>query len=160
MFGAIISSTDPISVLGMLPPSTDRNLYMLIFGESALNDAVAVILYRLFEHLVEEEKKSISTLQLFEAIGESLWIFIKSAGVGIIVALMFAKLTKHVRPPEAPIFELLMFLVFPYCGYLLCEVVEGTGIIGIFFSGLTMAHYAYDNLSKITLLSAKVRLAY
>ena len=160
VFGSIISSTDPVSVLGMLPPSVDRNLYMLIFGESALNDAVAIILFRFFTHLLHEEDSNgnISIGQFFESVGESVLIFVGSLAVGVIVALLFAKTIKHVRPPEAPIFELTMFLVFAYSSYLLAELIECTGIISIFFCGVAMAHYAYDNMSKVTLLAGKVVL--
>jgi sodium/hydrogen exchanger 8 len=45
VFGAMISSTDPVTVLSLLPEGVDHRLYMLIFGESALNDAVSMILY-------------------------------------------------------------------------------------------------------------------
>lgn len=131
---------------------------MLIFGESALNDAVAIILFRFFTGLVSEEddQGNVSLAQFFQSIVESLWIFIGSSAIGITIALLFAKLTKHVKPPEAPIFELSMFLVFAYSSYLLAEILEFTGIISIFFCGVAMAHYAYDNMSKVTLLSSKV----
>lgn len=160
VFGSMISSTDPVSVLGLLPPSTDRNLYMLIFGESALNDAVSIILYRFFTELAANENSngSITFSQFFSSIAHSVWVFFGSVVVGVVVALCFAKLTKHVKPPELPIFELVMFLVFAYCSYLLAEILEFTGIISVFFCGATMAHYAYDNMSKVTILTSKVRM--
>lgn len=51
VFGALISSTDPVTVLSLLPSNVDKRMYMLIFGESALNDAVSIILYRFFTSL-------------------------------------------------------------------------------------------------------------
>ena len=85
----------------MLPPSVDRNLYMMIFGESALNDAVAIILYRFFTSLVEEEDSNgnVSVGQFFGSMFQSIWIFFGSSLVGILIAMLFAKLTKHVKPP-------------------------------------------------------------
>uniref|UniRef100_A0A8P4KMS4 Solute carrier family 9 member A9 n=1 Tax=Dicentrarchus labrax TaxID=13489 RepID=A0A8P4KMS4_DICLA len=45
MFGAIISATDPVSVLGLLSDlRVDVDLHTLLFGESVLNDAVAIVL--------------------------------------------------------------------------------------------------------------------
>lgn len=159
VFGSIISSTDPISVLGMLPPSTDHNLFMLIFGESALNDAVAVILFKFFTDLAKSaDEEELSILILLKSFMQSLWVFVGSVAVGVTTALVFSKLTKHVKPPEAPIFELLMFLVFAYSSYLISDLLGMTGIIGVFFCGMSMSHYGYDNLSKVTLLSAKVVL--
>ncbi|GER33843.1 sodium/hydrogen exchanger [Striga asiatica] len=42
MFGALISATDPVTVLSIFQElGTDVNLYALVFGESVLNDAVS-----------------------------------------------------------------------------------------------------------------------
>lgn len=42
-FGAIISATDPVTVLAIFHDlHVDVNLYALVFGESILNDAVAI----------------------------------------------------------------------------------------------------------------------
>ncbi|CAI5492081.1 unnamed protein product [Closterium sp. Naga37s-1] len=46
-FGALISATDPVSVLAVFQElGVDRTLYAQVFGESVLNDAVAIVLYR------------------------------------------------------------------------------------------------------------------
>ncbi|KAJ3206834.1 Sodium/hydrogen exchanger 8, partial [Dinochytrium kinnereticum] len=57
VFGSIISSTDPVTVLSLLPSSVDKRLYMLIFGESALNDAVSIILFRFFTEIADPKMK-------------------------------------------------------------------------------------------------------
>ncbi|XP_013868848.1 sodium/hydrogen exchanger 9 isoform X2 [Austrofundulus limnaeus] len=45
LFGAIMSATDPVSVLGLLSHlPLDFDLHALLFGESVLNDAVAIVL--------------------------------------------------------------------------------------------------------------------
>ncbi|KAF3703651.1 Sodium/hydrogen exchanger 9 Na(+)/H(+) exchanger 9 [Channa argus] len=45
MFGAIMSATDPVSVISLLSElRVDLNLHALLFGESVLNDAVAIVL--------------------------------------------------------------------------------------------------------------------
>ena len=44
-FGAIISATDPVTVLAIFNDlHVDVNMYALVFGESVLNDAVAIVL--------------------------------------------------------------------------------------------------------------------
>lgn len=48
LFGALISATDPVTVLAVFHDlRVDYDLYSLVFGESVLNDAVAIVLYRL-----------------------------------------------------------------------------------------------------------------
>lgn len=47
-FGAIISSTDPITTLAIFhDQNINVNLYALVFGESVLNDAVSITLAQL-----------------------------------------------------------------------------------------------------------------
>ena len=44
-FGALISATDPVTILAIFNDlQVDVNLYALVFGESVLNDAVAIVL--------------------------------------------------------------------------------------------------------------------
>lgn len=44
-FGSLIAATDPVSVLAIFSSlNADKNLNALIFGESVLNDAVAIVL--------------------------------------------------------------------------------------------------------------------
>ena len=45
-FGALISATDPVSVLAIFKEmNADMNLYTIVFGESIFNDAVAIVMY-------------------------------------------------------------------------------------------------------------------
>lgn len=56
LFGALISSTDPVAALGILkrvdaPPL----LFDLIFGESALNDCISIVLFDVFRRRCQQE---------------------------------------------------------------------------------------------------------
>ena len=47
LFGSLISATDPVTVLAIFHDlHVDVDLYSLVFGESVMNDAVAIVLYR------------------------------------------------------------------------------------------------------------------
>ena len=49
-FGALISATDPVTILAIFTDiNVDVNLYALVFGESVLNDAVAIVITRTIE---------------------------------------------------------------------------------------------------------------
>ena len=159
VFGALISSTDPVTVLSLLPSNVDKRLYMIIFGESALNDAVAIILYRFFTGL-QAHADDLGVLPFFMSVLASFGVFIGSFFVGIIVALVFAKITKHVWIDgyDGAIYEMMMLVMFAYTSYLLAEILSLTGIISIFFCAIAMAHYAHGNLTKLTQRTLKVTL--
>ncbi|KAJ7314318.1 Sodium/hydrogen exchanger 6 [Desmophyllum pertusum] len=48
LFGALtIAATDPVTVLAIFHDlHVDVDLYALVFGESVMNDAVAIVLFR------------------------------------------------------------------------------------------------------------------
>ena len=52
IFGALISAVDPVatlSIMGNPELNCDKMLYSLVFGESVLNDAVAIVLFKYVE---------------------------------------------------------------------------------------------------------------
>lgn len=56
LFGAILSGTDPVAVVALLKDvNTSTRLFMLIIGESLLNDGTSIVLYTLYINLVEGE---------------------------------------------------------------------------------------------------------
>ncbi|KAJ3110372.1 Sodium/hydrogen exchanger 9 [Phlyctochytrium bullatum] len=157
VFGSLISSTDPVTVLSLLPSTVDKRLYMLIFGESALNDAVSIILFRFFTEIADPKMK-LGVGPFFLSVFASAGVFIGSFLVGVIIALVFAKITKHVKMPNPHVYEMVMLLVFAYSSYLLADVLQLTGIISIFFCGVAMAHYAAGNLSDESRKTIKTTL--
>jgi len=54
-FGALISPTDPLTIISIFNDlHVDVNLYALVFGESVLNDAVAIVLSGLVCRIFQE----------------------------------------------------------------------------------------------------------
>lgn len=135
---------------------------MIIFGESALNDAVAVILYRFFTLLATSSTggslQSLTFGAFCLSVAQSAGVFVGSTLVGLAIGLGFALVTKYWRMPEPVIFESVIFIIFAYGSYLAAECLGMTGIISVFFCGLGMAHYSTDNLDEMTLISTKVIL--
>lgn len=97
IFGTIASATDTVSVLTTLEEGVVRqDVSSLIFGESVLNDAVALVMYR-----------TLSVFQLRETavtVGSMFWgcftfftTFIFSSFIGISVGVLAALLFKHFR---------------------------------------------------------------
>ena len=63
-FGALISATDPVTILAIFSDlNVDVNLYALVFGESVLNDAVAIVITRTIE-LYEEAEQVMKIISL------------------------------------------------------------------------------------------------
>ena len=58
-FGALISATDPVSVLAIMKDlGTDKRLFNLIFGESIFNDAIGIVMYETVKTIGNDPEKT------------------------------------------------------------------------------------------------------
>ena len=103
-FGSLISAVDPVATLAIFSAmDVDPILYMLVFGESILNDAVAIVLaryphtdeinvlnsnyhlsrYRTVMSFSDPSMASLSGVEIFfQAIGQFCVMFFASAAIG------------------------------------------------------------------------------
>nr|XP_027085727.1 sodium/hydrogen exchanger 6-like isoform X3 [Coffea arabica] len=147
MFGALISATDPVTVLSIFQElGTDTNLYALVFGESVLNDAMAISLYRTMS-LVRSH--SSSEQNFFMIIVRFLETFVGSMSSGVGVGFTSALLFKYagLDIDNLQNLECCLFVLFPYFSYMLAEGLGLSGIVSILFTGIVMKHYTFSNLS-------------
>eukprot|EP00485_Elphidium_margaritaceum_P010460 CAMPEP_0202704216 /NCGR_PEP_ID=MMETSP1385-20130828/16931_1 /ASSEMBLY_ACC=CAM_ASM_000861 /TAXON_ID=933848 /ORGANISM="Elphidium margaritaceum" /LENGTH=707 /DNA_ID=CAMNT_0049362189 /DNA_START=45 /DNA_END=2168 /DNA_ORIENTATION=- len=99
LFGALISAVDPVgtlSVLGKKELNVDPTLYSLIFGESVLNDAVSIVLYKIFMDLNNTQIVLSFESHFLVIIGQFLGIFIGSIFIGLVIALCASAILRHV----------------------------------------------------------------
>lgn len=154
-FGASISATDPVTTLAIFNDlNVDVNLYALVFGESVLNDAVAIVITRTLEDYegavshIDSSAGNVSTAYiLLKSIGEFFFIFGASLTVGSLVGCFTALITKFTQIRQFPELEATLFILMSYSTFLLAEVLHLTGIVAVLFCGICQAHYTYNNLS-------------
>ncbi|XP_054802205.1 sodium/hydrogen exchanger 6-like isoform X2 [Prosopis cineraria] len=147
MFGALISATDPVTVLSIFQElGTDVNLYALVFGESVLNDAIAISLYRTMSSV----KTNYSGQNFFMVVVRFLETFVGSMSSGVGVGFTSALLFKYagLDIDNLQNLESCLFVLFPYFSYMLSEGLGLSGIVSILFTGMVMKHYTYSNLSE------------
>ncbi|XP_024526020.1 sodium/hydrogen exchanger 6 [Selaginella moellendorffii] len=148
LFGSLISATDPVTVLAIFQElGTDMNLYALVFGESVLNDAMAIALYKTLMKFWHDPSANYS---FTVAVSSFLQTFVGSMGTGVVVALCCALLFKYAGLSVNSLhnLECCLFVLFPYFSFMLAEGLGLSGIIAILFCGILMKHYAFQNLSE------------
>ena len=151
LFGSLISATDPVTVLAVFQSlKVEINMYSLVFGESVMNDAVAIVLYR---SLLTFKTEPVSAGSVAGALGLFLVIFVGSFLIGGTVGLLSALLFKNgsfrrlTETDRDSVLEAALVVCVPYIAYMLAEGLQLSGIVSILFCGIVMKRYTNENLS-------------
>ena len=152
-FGALISATDPVTTLSIFNDlNVEVNLYALVFGESVLNDAVAIVITRTLEdyeiNQLENGQSGFGISAIFGSILQFVYVFGLSFIVGSIIACINALITKFSRIMDLPELESTLLILMSYNAYLLAEMLHLSGIVAVLFCGICQAHYTFNNLSE------------
>uniref|UniRef100_A0A672YNM2 Sodium/hydrogen exchanger n=1 Tax=Sphaeramia orbicularis TaxID=375764 RepID=A0A672YNM2_9TELE len=144
-FGAIVSATDPVTVLAIFNElQVDADLYALLFGESVLNDAVAVVLSSSIVAYQPEGDNShtFEVMAMLKSFGIFLGVFSGSFALGVATGIVtFTKLR------DFQLLETALFFLMSWSTFLLAEACGFTGVVAVLFCGITQAHYTFNNLS-------------
>ncbi|XP_056254015.1 sodium/hydrogen exchanger 6-like isoform X2 [Seriola aureovittata] len=156
-FGAIVSATDPVTVLAIFNElKVDVDLYALLFGESVLNDAVAIVLSSsiVAYQPAGDNSHSFEAMAMLKSFGIFLGVFSGSFALGVATGLLFFSLTfsfdhvtKFTKLRDFPLLETALFFLMSWSTFLLAEACGFTGVVAVLFCGITQAHYTYNNLS-------------
>ncbi|XP_068733044.1 sodium/hydrogen exchanger 6-like isoform X1 [Montipora capricornis] len=150
LFGALISATDPVTVLAIFHDlHVDVDLYALVFGESVMNDAVAIVLFRSVEsYLLDKTIVGFQASQFFKSVGVFIGVFSGSFFLGFAMGLVTALITKLTKISDFPLLETALFFLLSWTTFLMAEAANLTGIVAVLFCGISQAHYTYNNLSE------------
>jgi NhaP-type Na+/H+ or K+/H+ antiporter len=140
VFGSLISSIDPVAILSVLSSLNMSDIdiiYILVFGESLLNDGIIITL---FKSLVQEYEASsaITMDNILGSIADFLINAIGSCVVGIvcgIACLCYFHLNASILHPVMEVASFFLWAVVPYW---MSEALDWSGIVAIVVMGFFM----------------------
>ncbi|KXH35835.1 sodium/hydrogen exchanger 3 [Colletotrichum simmondsii] len=154
--GATLSATDPVTILAIFNSyKVDPKLYTIIFGESILNDAIAIVIFETAQKYKKGDASKLGVLSFFEGIGIFLIVFFGSLLIGVLVGVMTALLLKLTYIRRYPKNESCLVVLIAYATYFFSHGIHMSGIVSLLFCGITLKHYAYFNMSRRTQLTTK-----
>jgi CPA1 family monovalent cation:H+ antiporter len=146
--GAIISPPDAVAATSLtrrLP--MPRRIITILEGESLLNDATGLVLYRMAVIAATTGSFSWSS---------SLSMFLSSSLGGIAIGLTAGWLLVFIhRQLEDPVIETMLSLLTPYAVYLPCEEWHLSGVLAVVTTGLYFQRHAHGVFSAATRLHAR-----
>jgi CPA1 family monovalent cation:H+ antiporter len=142
LLGAIVSPTDPISVLGLLRQlGLPSRLSSIIEGESLFNDGVAAAAFEIVLALVLMSLHSPNELDGLSAWQVGLKV-IDLVVVGPLIGLGIGLLVSHfVRVIEDPLFETTFTFCVAYGVYVLATSLGASGLLAVVAAGLVLGSY-------------------
>ncbi|GGO03359.1 cation:proton antiporter [Saccharibacillus kuerlensis] len=137
-FAALMSATDPISVISIFKSlGVPKKLTTIIEGESLLNDGIAVVLFQI---------SSIYLLTYMEmgwtGVGSGLLLFMQFALGGTVLGLLLGFIFSRIiiRFDDYPFETALSALLFFGC-FFIAEALHVSGVIAVVAGGLMFGNY-------------------
>jgi CPA1 family monovalent cation:H+ antiporter len=144
VFGALISATDPVAVVGLFRyMRAPARLATLLEGESLLNDGTAIVFFSLSLGIVQGADSGVAELtsQFVAVVG-------MGAAIGSVIGAAGAWLIRRV---DDPMIEIAVTTSVAYGSFVAAQTLEASGVIATVAAGMLCATYgARTGMSAVT----------
>jgi CPA1 family monovalent cation:H+ antiporter len=136
LFGALISPTDPIAVLGILKKANvSKSLETKITGESLFNDGVAVVLFVVIFQLTQSPGMEVSLGKIVVLLAKEV---IGGLALGVVLGYSASKAMKAI---DDYIVSVLITLSVVMGGYMIAHAFHISGPLAMVAAGLFIGNY-------------------
>ncbi|MCB9780507.1 MAG: cation:proton antiporter [Alphaproteobacteria bacterium] len=146
LFASMIAATDPISVLALFKSlGVEKKLYLLVEGESLLNDGVAVVVFIIVAAVLGIETghghaphlETVSEIAVY-GVRTFGWMAVGGAFIGALVGAVVSVLTRQV---DDKLIETSLTVVVAYGSFLLAEHFHASGVLSCVAAGMVLGSF-------------------
>lgn len=140
LFGALMSSIDPVATLSILSGvgvGHSDPLYTLIFGESLLNDGVAIVLFNsLVQHMGDSTVVDRATVH--DTLRDFVVVTIGSIAIGVVCGALCTLYFSALEGKNTAVTEVAMFFTWALIPYYVADGFHYSGIISTMVMGFML----------------------
>ncbi|GMR63056.1 hypothetical protein PMAYCL1PPCAC_33251 [Pristionchus mayeri] len=157
LFSVIICAVDPVAVLTVFEDiKVNELLYICVFGESLLNDAVTIVLYQSMADV--KPGMDVGIMDFLMLVYEFFFVAIGGIGFGIFFGYLQAGLCRlFVKEQQV---QPILLLFIPYILYLLADSFKVSGLLALIICGMISKNYAEPNISEDLMRFSEVLLKF
>ena len=135
VLGAIVSPPDAVAATAILSRlSIPRRIVTVLEGESLVNDASGLVIYKFAVAAVLT-----GAFSLTEASVQFAWVAVGGTVIGVLLAFLFIFIHKHLGDT---MIEVLTTLAVPYVAYIAAESLHVSGVLAVVAAGLIRGRYS------------------
>ncbi|TDH03867.1 hypothetical protein EPR50_G00146370 [Perca flavescens] len=147
LFGSLIAAVDPVAVLAVFEQvHVNEVLFIMVFGESLLNDGVTVVLFNVFDAFVKLGGPGINAVEIIKGIISFFIVAFGGSLVGLAFGLLVALLSKYTK--NIQIIEPGFIFVLGYLSYLTADMLSLSAILSVTFCGVSSQKYLNSNMAE------------
>ncbi|XP_076611205.1 sodium/hydrogen exchanger 3-like [Chaetodon auriga] len=147
LFGSLIAAVDPVAVIAVFEQvHVNEVLFIMVFGESLLNDGVTVVLFNVFDAFVSLGGSKINAVEIIKGIISFFVVAFGGSLVGFVFGLLISLLTRCTK--NIQIIEPGFVFVLGYLSYLTAEMLSLSAILSIVFCGMCCQKYINANMDE------------
>uniref|UniRef100_A0A8D2ZJ18 Sodium/hydrogen exchanger n=1 Tax=Scophthalmus maximus TaxID=52904 RepID=A0A8D2ZJ18_SCOMX len=147
LFGSLIAAVDPVAVIAVFEQvHVNEVLFIMVFGESLLNDGVTVVLFNVFDAFVSLGGSQIDAVEIIKGIVSFFVVAFGGSLLGFVFGLLISLLTRYTK--NIQIIEPGFVFVLGYLSYLTAEMLSLSAILSVLFCGICCQKYINANMDE------------